>query len=154
MYFHFPCRNKCCVWEVVLQQFSVLRVAFLLWLVEIMSWSSFSMTFTLFPGPFKYKSPWLNCWERKIDSIKLLGERGRIPCICCFSCVASGCKAGSCWLGSLVVDLLSSSFLQSLFSLTISWWKQSQTCRTCSRQKVFCYLPCPFTAFIILSSLI
>lgn len=43
---------------------------------------------------------------------------------------------------------------EPFFSLSVSWWKQSQTCRTCSQQKVFCCLPCPFTAFIVLGSLI
>lgn len=138
--------------EVVLQQFSVLQVAFLLWLVEIIinkiKWNN--VLLFIFCDIYFVLQALLN----KVLLAELLGvkdwlheisgERGSILCLCCFSCVASGC----CWLESLVVDLLSSSFLQSpFFSLSVSWWKQqSQTCRTCSQQNVFCCLPCPFTA--------
>lgn len=100
--------------EVVLQHFSVLQVAFLLWLVRIMSWSSFSMTFTLFCRLSSTSPPGWTVGREGLIPWSCWGER-RVPCLCCFSCAARGCQAGYCWLQSLVVDLLSSSFLQSLF---------------------------------------
>lgn len=83
--------------EVVLQQFSVLQVAFLLWLVEIMSWSSFSMTFTLFCRLSNTSAPGWSAGRHRLIPWSCCGER-RVPCLCWFSCAAD-CRAWlwMCW---------------------------------------------------------
>lgn len=101
-------------------------------------------------GPFKYKSPWLKCWEGKVDPMKLVGTGGGFPVLAVFPVFPVAARqsllTGEFGCGSAELLIPAEPFLST------SWWKQSQTCRTCSQQKVFCCLPCPFTAFVVLRS--
>lgn len=135
--------------EVVLQQFSVLPSDF----PPVTGWNNvllfifgdiyFVLQALLNTNPLGWAVgrggliAW-SCW----------GERGGFPAFAAFPVlpVAGG---SCCWLGSWVVDLLSSSFLHSVFSsLTID-----RPVGLVHSKRYF--LPsCPFTAFIILSSLI
>lgn len=151
MYFHFKCRNECCVWGGCAAAVQCLASGF----PPVTGWNNI-LVFIFCDIDFVLQAL-LNTsppgWTagRENWSHEVAGERRRIPCLCCFFLCCQWLRGrllltGEFGCGSAELLIPAEPF----FSLSISWWNQSQTCRTCSQQKVFCCLPCPLTAFIVL----